>query len=232
MEQRRVPKDLFAAFLAEPFQGEGGYVPGDPTFFARARAVCDETGGQLIVDEVQSVARTGRLLMTEHLGIAPDIVCTAKSMVLGITMARAELAEHCHIGWHSNTWGAGRVLDTNFAWHTLDLLLHHRDPAFDGLTYLENTEIKGRYLATGLEALAKRHPDLLVGQRGKGLMRGILVRRRDEVVAKGWGARPQAAGLWTGGRRLGGSPAVPCRHPHARDRRIPRGLGPDVERAI
>ncbi len=185
-EERRIPKDLFAGFLAEPFQGEGGYVPGDPTFFGRIRAVCDETRGLLCVDEVQTVGRTGKLLMTEHLGVAPDIVSTAKSMVLGITVARAEVAAACHEGWHSNTWGAGRMFDTNFAFATLDTLLHHKDPVFDGLSYLENCEVKGRMLADGFDRLQEQHPHVLMGHRGLGLMRAILVKDRTRVVETAW----------------------------------------------
>ena len=185
-EQGRIPKDLFAGFLAEPFQGEGGYVPGDPGFFARMRAVCDEAQGLLVADEVQSIGRTGRLFMTEHLGVRPDVLCTAKSMVLGVTLAPAELAGYFHTGWHSNTWGAGRTFDTNFAWHTLETLLHHHDKVFDGLSYLENTEVKGRLLSAGLDRLAERHPHVLVGQRGTGLMRAILVKDRPRVVRTAW----------------------------------------------
>jgi 4-aminobutyrate aminotransferase-like enzyme len=185
-ERRRIPKDLFAGFVAETFQGEGGYVPGDPAFFAKTRKVCDETGGLLVVDEVQSVGRTGRLLMAERLGVRPDVVVTAKSMVIGVTLARAELAEACHTGWHSNTWGAGRVFDTNFAYTTLDTLLHHRDPVFGGLSYLENEEVKGRMLREGFDRLAKQHPRIVAGHRGFGLMNALLVRRRSDFVKTGW----------------------------------------------
>lgn len=185
-EQRRIPKDLFAGFLAEPFQGEGGYVPGSPAFFAEAREACDAAGGLLLVDEVQTVARTGRLLMTEWLGVRPDVVATAKSMVIGITMARGDVAADCHDGWHSNTWGAGRVLDVNFAWHVLAAILEDREPAFQGLSYLENEEVKGRQLADGLDRLATRHPRFLVGHRGMGLMQAMLVRERSRVVAAAW----------------------------------------------
>jgi 4-aminobutyrate aminotransferase-like enzyme len=185
-EKGRIPKDLFAAFVAEPFQGEGGYVPGDAAFFQKARAACDAAGALLVLDEVQSVARTGRLFMAEHLGVVPDVVATAKSMVVGVTVARAGLAEHMHVGWHSNTWGGGRVFDVNFAHTTLDALLHHKDPAFGGLSYLENEEAKGERLRQGLDRLAERHPGLVAGHRGLGLMRALVVRRRSDVVRTGW----------------------------------------------
>jgi 4-aminobutyrate aminotransferase-like enzyme len=107
-------------------------------------------------------------------------------MVLGITIARGDLAKWCHQGWHSNTWGSGRVLDTTFAWTTLDVLLRHKDPAFDGLTYLENEEVKGRLLVQGLDRLVERHPKTFVGHRGFGVMRGLLVRRRADVIRAGW----------------------------------------------
>ena len=183
---RRIPKDLLAAFVAEPFQGEGGYVAGKPAFFEAARRVCDESGALLCVDEVQSVARTGRLFATEHLGVRPDIVSTAKGMVIGVTLAGADLETHLHGGWHSNTWGAGRVLDVNYAWTVLDTLLHHREPAFAGMSYLENETEKGRRLEAALDRLATKHPTLVVSHRGLGLMRGVVVRRREAIVHEAW----------------------------------------------
>jgi 4-aminobutyrate aminotransferase-like enzyme len=196
-EQRRVPKDLFAAFVAEPFQGEGGYVPGDPRFFREARAVCDETGALLVSDEVQTVARTGTLLRIERLGVRPDVVCVAKGMVLGVTLAPAGLESHLHGGWHSNTWGGGRVLDVNFGWTVLDTILRHEDPVLGGLSYLENEDVKGRLLADALDRLAKRHPKVVAGHRGEGLLRAVLVRRRDDVIAAAWrrGLKLLGAGL-------------------------------------
>lgn len=185
-EARRIPRDLLAGVVAEPFQGEGGYWPGEPAFFQRLRHGCDETGALLVVDEVQSVGRTGRLFMTEHLGVRPDVLCTAKSMVIGVTIAAGELARHLHTGWHSNTWGSGRVFDTNFAYATLDAFLHHRDPTFGGLSYAQNVEVKGARLAAGLERLMAKHPQVLVGQRGRGLMRAILVRRRADLIRTAW----------------------------------------------
>ena len=72
------------------------------------------------------------------------------------------------------------------AYATLDTFLHYRDPVFDGLSYAENTEVKGRLLAEGLDMLAEKHPHVMVGQRGKGLMRAMLVRDRAKVVRTAW----------------------------------------------
>jgi 4-aminobutyrate aminotransferase-like enzyme len=203
LEQRRVPKDLLAAVVAEPFQGEGGYVPGDSAFFRALRRVSDETGALLVLDEVQSVARTGSLFHAESLGVRPDVVATAKSMVIGVTLASADLERHLHTGWHSNTWGSGRVLDVNLAWTVLDTLLHHRDPAFAGRSYLENEVDKGERLSAALDRLAERHPKTIVSHRGVGLMRGLVVRDRERLVHEAW-----ESGLKLLGCGLAGETAV------------------------
>jgi 4-aminobutyrate aminotransferase-like enzyme len=90
------------------------------------------------------------------------------------------------VGWHSNTWGSGRLLDTTFAWTTLDTLLEHREPAFAGLAYLENEEVKGARLQAGLTRLCERYPKVVAGWRGHGLMNALLVRGRTEFVHAAW----------------------------------------------
>ncbi|MBI4613651.1 MAG: aminotransferase class III-fold pyridoxal phosphate-dependent enzyme [Planctomycetes bacterium] len=184
--QGRVPAELAAGFVAEPMQGEGGYVCGNPAWFQAVERICRRFDMMLIADEVQAFGRTGKVFCTEHLGVTPDVVGVAKSAVIGITLARAEYEKHLHRGWHSNTWGGGKLLDTNLSHATLDVLLHHEDPVFAGRGYLENSEIKGRYLRHLLGRLSEKHPDVLVGFGGFGLMNGITVRRRDDLVALGW----------------------------------------------
>jgi acetylornithine aminotransferase len=43
-----------AAIMLEPLQGEGGIIPGDKAFFAKARELCDKHGALLMIDEVQA----------------------------------------------------------------------------------------------------------------------------------------------------------------------------------
>ena len=53
-----------AAIMLEPLQGEGGIIPGDVDFFAKARELCDKHGALLMCDEVQAgMGRTGTLLV-------------------------------------------------------------------------------------------------------------------------------------------------------------------------
>ncbi|WP_163360994.1 aminotransferase class III-fold pyridoxal phosphate-dependent enzyme, partial [Escherichia coli] len=62
-----------AALMIEPIQGEGGLRVIPHEELRRLRALCDERGLLLIMDEVQTgVGRTGKLFAHEWSGIAPD----------------------------------------------------------------------------------------------------------------------------------------------------------------
>ena len=82
-----------AGILVEPIQGEGGIRPASQEFMAGLRALCDEHGLMLILDEVQcGVARTGKLYAYEHYGIEPDI------------------------GWHNCNWYLARSSGWSGLW--------------------------------------------------------------------------------------------------------------------
>ncbi|MEM6376564.1 MAG: acetylornithine transaminase, partial [Pseudomonadota bacterium] len=67
-----------AGIMVEPIQGEGGIRPWPLEDLRALRALCDEYGLLLIVDEVQcGVGRTGRLFAHEWAGITPDIMLVA-----------------------------------------------------------------------------------------------------------------------------------------------------------
>jgi 4-aminobutyrate aminotransferase/(S)-3-amino-2-methylpropionate transaminase len=77
-----------AAIVVEPVQGEGGFIVAPPEFVAGVRAICDEHGIVLVVDEVQSgFGRTGRMFAIEHYGIEPDLITIAKSIAGGLPLS-------------------------------------------------------------------------------------------------------------------------------------------------
>jgi len=153
------------AVLLEPVQGEGGVQAADPAYLRGVRALCDETGLLLILDEIQTgVGRTGRLFAHEHAGIAPDIMTLAKGLgggvPVGAMLATDAVAEAFHPGDHGSTFG-GNPLACAAALAVLTTI--ERDHLVD------NAANVGTYLLQRLHALADDHP-VITGVRGWGLM--------------------------------------------------------------
>ncbi len=77
-----------AAIIVEPVQGEGGYIPAPAEFLQRLRALCDQHGIVLIVDEIQTgAARCGKFFAVEHASIEPDVITMAKGLGGGMTLS-------------------------------------------------------------------------------------------------------------------------------------------------
>ena len=95
--------DRIACVIAEPVQGEGGFVVPPPEYHAKLKAICEEQGIVYIADEVQTgFGRTGKLFAMEHFGVEADIMTTAKSLGAGYPIAgitgRAEIMDVPHPG--------------------------------------------------------------------------------------------------------------------------------------
>jgi acetylornithine aminotransferase len=74
-----------AAVFVETIQGEVGIRPVSQPFVERARAVTEERGALLVVDEIQTgMGRTGAWWGFEHHGIRPDVVTLAKGLGGGV----------------------------------------------------------------------------------------------------------------------------------------------------
>lgn len=108
--EKQVGVENLAAILIEPIQGEGGFiVPAEgflPTLVDWARA----NGVVFIADEVQTgFARTGALFASEHEGIEPDLIVTAKGIAGGLPLAavtgRAEIMDSPQPGGLGGTYG-------------------------------------------------------------------------------------------------------------------------------
>lgn len=79
LERALAAKDV-AAFIVEPIQGHGVWLP-DNEYLPEVAALCRRHGTLLIADEIQTgLGRTGRFWAVEHWQVAPDLLCMAKSL--------------------------------------------------------------------------------------------------------------------------------------------------------
>ena len=168
-----VPAEEVAMLLAEPIQGEGGYVVPPDGYFKKLKRLLDENGILLAADEVQSgIGRTGKWFAIEHWGVVPDIVCMAKGiaagMPLGVMASRADIQDWTP-GSHASTFG-GNPVSCAAALAVIDIIKSEK--------LLENAKKEGAYIKKRLEEMMDRHP--MIGEvRGKGLMVGVeLVKDR------------------------------------------------------
>jgi acetylornithine/N-succinyldiaminopimelate aminotransferase len=157
------------AILIEPIQGEGGIRPVPNERLRALRALCDEHGLLLILDEVQSgVGRTGKFFAHEWAGIQPDIMAIAKAIgggfPMGACLATAEAAKGMVHGTHGTTFG-GNPLAMAVGNAVLDVVL---EPSF-----LEAVRQNGLLLKQRLAELKDHHPAVVAEIRGEGLMLGL-----------------------------------------------------------
>ena len=157
-----------AAVIAEPIQGEGGFITPPPEYFPKLQKICAKYDISLIIDEIQSGAgRTGKFFAIEHWGVEPDIITLAKSfaggMPLSAVIGRKELMEAPHVGGLGGTYG-GNPLSCRAALAVLEILFD------DGL--LKTAQSLGEILLERFTSLQKDHE--IIGEvRGKGPMLGL-----------------------------------------------------------
>jgi 4-aminobutyrate aminotransferase len=174
--ERQVFKRLFdpeevAAIVIEPIQGEGGYVSAPKFFLQELQRICRKHGIMFVVDEVQSgMGRTGKWWASEHAGVEPDILCSAKGiasgMPLGAFVARSSIMNTWKPGSHGTTFG-GNPVCVAAALATMDLI---------ETQYKENARRMGDYLLSKMAGWTKKFK--IVGDvRGRGLMIGVEIVR-------------------------------------------------------
>lgn len=168
------------AVLVEPILGEGGVIIPDDGYLAALRAICDEHGWFLMLDEVQTGnGRTGSLFAYQQSGILPDVVATAKGLgnglPIGACLARGPAAEVLQPGNHGSTFG-GNPLVCAAAHAVLDTL------EGDGF-YQRVRDLSDRIVAGLSEALSGNNA--VQDIRGKGLMIAVeLAAPCGELVQK------------------------------------------------
>src|SRR6185437_8536739 len=143
--KRVVASEDVAAVIAEPVLGEGGFVNPPPEFFRIIIEICHKHGVLFIADEVQSgFGRTGKMFASEHYGVEPDIVVTAKGIADGFPLSafttRPEIAAAYKPGDHLSTFGGNPVSCA---------------AALANIEFMEKENLATRATETGNYAMAK-----------------------------------------------------------------------------
>jgi 4-aminobutyrate aminotransferase / (S)-3-amino-2-methylpropionate transaminase / 5-aminovalerate transaminase len=163
--EKQVGADNLAAVIIEPIQGEGGFIVPADGFLPALVDWCRANDVVFIADEVQTgFARTGAMFASEHFGIVPDLITTAKGIAGGLPLAavtgRSEMMDAAHTGGLGGTYG-GNPIACAAALAAIDAFEH------DGL--IERANELGAILTERLTAIQASDPRL--GDiRGRGAM--------------------------------------------------------------
>ncbi len=161
----QVGEEHVAAVVVEPIQGEGGFIVPAPGFLQLLARWCADHGVVFIADEIQTgFCRTGDWFASEHEGVVPDLVTTAKALAGGLPLAaltgRAEIMDAPVPGGLGGTFGGNPVSCA---------------AAVAAIELMKSEDLAGRARCIGeriserLGALADRHPQ--IGEvRGRGAM--------------------------------------------------------------
>jgi 4-aminobutyrate aminotransferase / (S)-3-amino-2-methylpropionate transaminase / 5-aminovalerate transaminase len=168
-----ISADSVAAIIAEPVQGEGGFIVPPPEYFPKLRKICNAHGILLIIDEIQSgMGRSGQMYASESLGAVPDMILTGKSLGGGLPLTavtgKAEVMDAPHVGGLGGTFG-GNPIACNAGLAVIDELE-------GGL--IEKAKNLGAKVHERFGELKKRH-DIIGDTRGLGPMAALeLVKDR------------------------------------------------------
>ena len=160
------------AVLLEPVQGEGGIRVPSADYLAGVRALCDQHGWLLMLDEIQTgMGRSGHWFACQGAGVVPDVMTLAKGLgngvPIGACLAGGKAAGVLQAGNHGSTFG-GNPLACRAALATLDVIER------DGLTR-RAAELGARLQGALRERLAGCAG--VVDVRGVGLLIGIELDR-------------------------------------------------------
>jgi len=180
---RRRELPIFAAFLIEPIQGEGGVNCIEPEFGRAIRRFCNLQGIPLIIDEIQSgMGRSGRFFAASQIGLKGDYYALSKSLGGGIAKISALLIRkeryRPEFGLlHTSTF-AEDDFSAGIALKVLDLL------EADGGAAYRRAEQLGETLRARLLELRRRYPGVIVDVRGRGLFLGIEFAPQDRAESQ------------------------------------------------
>lgn len=167
----------FAAFIIEPIQGNGGIITPPPGYFQVLCEILDKYNVLLITDEVQTgFGRTGKMFAIEHWDVEPDIMTIAKSLANG-TPAGAFITNDRIASSYTRPGASttgGNPVSAAAALATIDVIEKYQ--------LVQRAKDLGNYFKDKLKILQQSH-GLLGDVRGKGLMLGVELVKKDKIPA-------------------------------------------------
>lgn len=155
----------------EPIQGEAGvYVPKEG-YLKAAADLCKQYNVLLMMDEIQTgIARTGKMLASDHEGVRPDLLILGKALSGGVlpisvVMADDDIMLVIKPGEHGSTFG-GNPLAAAVVVEALQVIKDENLAA--------NAERLGVVFRQRMNAL-KEKSDMITLVRGKGLLNAIVI---------------------------------------------------------
>jgi acetylornithine/N-succinyldiaminopimelate aminotransferase len=176
--------DETAAILLEPLQGEAGVVVPPEGFLAAARAIADECGALLWLDEVQTgMGRTGRWFAHHAAAVRPDVVTVAKGLgggfPIGACIGVGAAGDLLEPGNHGTTFGGNpvacaaalAVIGTIESEGLLEQVTVLGQKIRDGLAADPRvTEVRGEGLLIGLDLAADKSAEVTAAALAAGFI--------------------------------------------------------------
>lgn len=153
-----------AAMVFELVQGEGGFHVGEREFFRTLMQLCRDHGVFVLVDEIQTFARTTSLFAYQHFGLQDlvDIVTIGKVLQTCATLFRTELKPKPGLLAQTFTSSTSAI---HAGYAILKEILEHGYLGPKG-----KIATLGAYFNERIVAMQKRHPDIVKGPHGIGSM--------------------------------------------------------------
>lgn len=178
--EKILEKNMVAAIIMEPIQGEGGDNHFRYEFFKAIRELANKYDSMLIFDEVQTgLGLTGKTWAYQHYDIKPDIICFGKKVqVCGICSTERidEVKDNVFTepSRINSTWGSNIV---DMVRSTMQMEIIQEEDL------IQNAKIIGEYFLDGLKQFHGKATNI----RGKGLMLAFdleSVEKRDSFLKK------------------------------------------------
>jgi len=166
-----------AGFLVEPIQGEAGVNVPDDGYLKKAFDLCKKHNVLFMADEVQTgIARTGKLLASDHEGVRPDVLILGKAISGGLYPVSAVLADDSVMltiqpGEHGSTFG-GNPIAAKVAIAALEVIKEEK--------LAENAEYLGKIFRDEFKSIPS---EMIAKVRGKGLLNAVVIKPKNGKTA-------------------------------------------------